>query len=61
MGSLVNYPSHRLWRGWVVHFHENQLVSRFEGLKAKKDLNNAIMEDFKECFIFKLFRKLTGK
>ena len=47
----------KLW----IYFNENQLVSRFEGLKAKKDLNNAIMEDFKECFIFKLFRKLTAK
>ena len=47
----------KLW----IYFHENQLVSRFEGLKAKKDLNNAIMEDLKECFIFKLFRKLTAK
>lgn len=47
----------KLW----IYFHKNQLVSRFELLKAKKDLNNAVMDDFKENSIFKLFRKLTGK
>ena len=47
----------RLW----IYFHKNQLVSRFELLKAKKDLNNAVMDDFKENSIFKLFRKLTWK
>lgn len=44
-------------RSWIW-WHENQQVYRFEGLKAKRDLDRVLSSDIKESFVFKLLNKL---